>query len=182
MRGRIFFPRCEIFGSLKKSVDLWIDALCVYQENDVEKEIQIAIMDEIYSRATNVLIWLGEPRTFSLDAFTCIRAMCDLSLFDSLLLDDVKNSRLLDGLGELMKNVWFNRRWVVQELALARQATIHCRVHKIHWVEFADAIAFMSYDSIKKSKALADRPKPLPEVKRLGPSVLVDATSNLFRR
>jgi hypothetical protein len=55
-------------------------------------------------------------------------------------------------------------------------------------VDFADAIAFyvMSYDSIKKSKALAartpDRPKPLPEVKRLGPSVLVDATSNLFRR
>jgi len=124
-----------------------------------------------------LLIWLGEPRTFSLDASTCIRAMCDLSLFDSLLLDDINNNRLLDGLGELMKNIWFSRRWVVQELALARHATIH-------WVNFADAIAFyaMSYDSIKKSKALAartpNRPKPLPEVKRLGPTVLVDATSN----
>jgi hypothetical protein len=61
------------FRSLKKSVDLWIDALCIDQENDEEKEIQVAKMDEIYSSATNVLIWLGEPRTFSRDAFTCIR-------------------------------------------------------------------------------------------------------------
>jgi hypothetical protein len=36
--------------------------------------------------------------------------MCDLSLFDSLLLDDINNNRLLDGLGELMKNIWFSRR------------------------------------------------------------------------
>jgi hypothetical protein len=173
------------FRSKEKHVDLWIDALCINQEDDEEKEVQIAMMEAIYSKATRVLIWLGEPKYFTSEAFKCIKIMCDLSLFDGLL-KDVESSPLLHALGQLMKDVWFSRRWVVQELAMAREASLHCGRHKIHWVDFADAIAFyvMSYDRIKSlPQALSpDRPKPLPEVKKLGPSVLVDATSNLFRK
>ncbi|KAH7082088.1 heterokaryon incompatibility protein-domain-containing protein [Paraphoma chrysanthemicola] len=38
---------------------LWIDALCIQQSNLIEKNDQIALMGEIYARATRVIIWLG---------------------------------------------------------------------------------------------------------------------------
>ncbi|KAK5077831.1 hypothetical protein LTR64_003769 [Lithohypha guttulata] len=37
----------------------WIDALCINQEDDVEKSWQVNLMKDIYQRASQVLAWLG---------------------------------------------------------------------------------------------------------------------------
>lgn len=39
---------------------IWADALCINQEDIAERNAQVRIMGDIYSRATNTLIWLGE--------------------------------------------------------------------------------------------------------------------------
>ena len=39
---------------------IWIDALCIDQENISERNAQVSIMDQIYQRAGYVLVWLGE--------------------------------------------------------------------------------------------------------------------------
>lgn len=39
---------------------LWIDAICVNQENLPERAFQVSIMSNIYSEASSVVIWLGE--------------------------------------------------------------------------------------------------------------------------
>ena len=38
---------------------LWADALCINQEDDVEKSHQVNMMAEIYGKATNATVWLG---------------------------------------------------------------------------------------------------------------------------
>ncbi|CAK4033929.1 Hypothetical predicted protein [Lecanosticta acicola] len=38
---------------------LWIDALCIDQENEAEKSSQVARMRDVYTNATRVLAWLG---------------------------------------------------------------------------------------------------------------------------
>ncbi|KAF2024588.1 HET-domain-containing protein, partial [Setomelanomma holmii] len=38
---------------------LWIDAICINQENDDEKAEQVRRMGEIYRRARETIIWLG---------------------------------------------------------------------------------------------------------------------------
>jgi hypothetical protein len=38
---------------------LWIDALCINQENEDEKMIQIQGMNWIYANASPVVVWLG---------------------------------------------------------------------------------------------------------------------------
>ena len=43
----------------KDHVRLWADAVCINQPDNEEKMHQIAMMGEIYNRATNVRIWLG---------------------------------------------------------------------------------------------------------------------------
>lgn len=38
---------------------LWIDAICINQENKEEREGQVRIMKSIYERASMVRVWLG---------------------------------------------------------------------------------------------------------------------------
>ena len=45
--------------TLKVSPWVWIDAVCINQQDVREKERQIPLMDQIYSRATSVLIWFS---------------------------------------------------------------------------------------------------------------------------
>jgi hypothetical protein len=42
---------------------LWIDALCINQEDEKEKANQVKMMGKIYARASNVNIWLGKEDT-----------------------------------------------------------------------------------------------------------------------
>lgn len=44
---------------LRRVRTLWIDALCIYQRNLIERAQQVLIKGEIYSRAHRVLVWLG---------------------------------------------------------------------------------------------------------------------------
>jgi hypothetical protein len=38
---------------------LWIDAICINQEDEEEKAIQIRMMSAIYAEASMVIVWLG---------------------------------------------------------------------------------------------------------------------------
>jgi hypothetical protein len=40
---------------------LWVDALCINQMDLDEKRHQIALMPGIYTKASTVIMWLGEP-------------------------------------------------------------------------------------------------------------------------
>ncbi|TVY71201.1 Heterokaryon incompatibility protein 6 OR allele [Lachnellula suecica] len=187
-----FFIRSNLFSALRglrnpeTPIVLWIDAICINQEDDDEKKSQVAMMEDIYRRAEKVLIWLGEPTNLcpSESAFPFIKKVCDLRQFDTLL--KPKYADDWESLAKLMRNVWFSRRWVVQELALAREAILCSGTISVHWDDFADAIAFfvLRYDQIKRIPRVLrpDDPDPLREIGKLGPNVLVDATSNLFRK
>ncbi len=39
---------------------VWIDAICINQNDVLEKNHQVAMMGEVYSGAAEVLVWLGE--------------------------------------------------------------------------------------------------------------------------
>ena len=42
-----------------KPRDLWIDAICINQDDDAERSQQVAIMGDIFSQAWRVVVWLG---------------------------------------------------------------------------------------------------------------------------
>lgn len=48
---------------------LWVDAVCINQEDAHEKGRQIALMGKIYKTAVQVIIWLGEPAADALPPF-----------------------------------------------------------------------------------------------------------------
>ncbi|KAI6085111.1 hypothetical protein F4821DRAFT_241577 [Hypoxylon rubiginosum] len=79
----------------------------------------------------------------------------------------------------LMRSSWFSRRWVIQELALAKEATIRCGSKEV------DAISLFDMNFPKIRTLLSDRPGDyyaITELRPLGAKILVDILSNTFFR
>ena len=41
---------------------IWVDSICINQEDNAEKAVQILLMAQIYALADCVVVWLREPR------------------------------------------------------------------------------------------------------------------------
>jgi hypothetical protein len=48
---------------------VWVDAICIDQGNDFERNHQVGLMRRIYSAASEVFVYLGEPTSLSNEAF-----------------------------------------------------------------------------------------------------------------
>ena len=95
-----------------KARTLWIDAVCIDQENEKEKDLQVAMMADIYSTATNVCIWLGTHEHESELALRFIKDRArDLGAFESMTKDESAKEEW-KALAALMNRPWFSRRWV----------------------------------------------------------------------
>lgn len=48
---------------------MWVDALCIDQENDRERSAQVSMMGEVFGRAARVIAWLGRETDTTARAF-----------------------------------------------------------------------------------------------------------------
>ena len=127
---------------------LWIDALCINQDDMTERSQQVQMMGSIYSRANRVLVWLGdcnEPKEVMLQTYLFQTDVGSAvhhghnQLIERHPLDEEQDWRIRD-LVSIFKNTknghWWERVWIVQEFALARYAPIVCfGCHEIPWNE-----------------------------------------------
>ena len=169
---------------------LWIDAICIDQANSEERNQQVQMMSRIYTRSSNVCIWLGEDTDEDERAINFIREeITHLKNFDAISSDE-KYSEKWHALMMLMQREWFSRRWVVQEISLAKRAQIYCGPHFIPWKEFAVAVElFVEVETAThrlsevmwKDKKFQHVPGMFEYVSELGASLLVQATGKVFR-
>ncbi|KAL8788307.1 MAG: hypothetical protein Q9195_007363 [Heterodermia aff. obscurata] len=170
-----------------RNLVLWVDALCINQEDVIEKTQQVQQMARIYSKAHRVLVWLGAGNKKCEEALGFIDNILDLKSFDTMATDE-KSPPKWAALVELMRCDWFSRRWVIQELALAKDATLHYNDQIVKWKDFADAVAIFAtrFDAIKQlflpSREFNHNVETLGDVQTLGANILVDVTANHFRR
>ncbi|KAF1989061.1 HET-domain-containing protein [Aulographum hederae CBS 113979] len=193
-RSKLFYVGDNLFAALKAlrredtEMLLWIDAICMNQESHPEKTVQLAKMDEIYSSAAHVTIWLGESDQGSDSTIGFfIPKILDLRQFDKLVRDQsmaIHWKRLAD----LMTRTWFSRRWVVQEVALPKDAYIKCGDLGIHWDDFAIAVDLFveKFSEIKdlfeNSADFKYNRHAIKDIEALGACKLISAIRNLFRR
>jgi hypothetical protein len=181
------YAALQQFRETEQEVYLWVDALCINQEDKNEKAHQISKMQEIYNNATNVCIWLGPTTLISEVALPFVKEVLNLEQFDALIKDG-SNRHKWHALANMMRNRWFSRRWVIQELTLARNATIHCGATAVHWNDFTDAVALF-VTKLDKIKELFPQSRPhgtgsdtLDDIRVLGANALVHASNYLFRK
>ncbi|GMG26133.1 unnamed protein product [Aspergillus oryzae var. brunneus] len=109
---------------------LWIDAICINQKDDREKSHQIQLMRTIYGEAWRVIVWLGEEADQSSEALEAIRKAAEDASVDDLpkgySRDRPDREKHLPSSLALVQRPWFQRIWVLQEVALARDIIIMC--------------------------------------------------------
>ena len=117
---------------------LWTDAVCIDQDNMDERIQQVRIMDQIYSLASSVVVWLGPDADNSMPALIDVMTKCETlgSILGSVFADSGKEwgESLRENHEELLSRCglpgvehalwtklivfyerrWFTRLWVVQ--------------------------------------------------------------------
>jgi hypothetical protein len=106
-----------------KSRYLWIDAVCINQNDNREKNHQVNLMSDIYSRADRVLVFLGSEDDCS-EAFDYFDAVSKAGQNGTLLFSPKDVSKLLLVFRRLFTKPWWSRVWVIQEFVLASKDSL----------------------------------------------------------
>lgn len=133
---------------------IWIDAICINQQNVAERQMQMSMMKSIYEQALSTMLYLGYPPrgegaakpaldwlsslvTEPLEQFTALSKEVQLQRWNDqswILVTDLLN-----------KSRWFRRRWTVQEAAVSREVWLVYGAELLKWDIFADAIERAAY-------------------------------------
>lgn len=129
---------------------IWIDVICINQDDLAEKSQQVQMMREIYFNATATIIWLGEKSEDDIVAMNLMRnlnacypdpkmmpqrgSISDPGArreFNHLAAPEVfglppMNSPEWGKLFTFYRKPWFSRVWIIQELCASRQSVMWC--------------------------------------------------------
>lgn len=125
---------------------IWVDALCINQEDPLDKARQIPIMGEVYRRASTVLAWLGndemtEATLKRIDYLARIkRSKSDV--------DQIHSQAMQDALIDLARVPWLYRRWIIQEVVLNANVLLFAGCEELPWARLAQAQAGSPLNSV----------------------------------
>lgn len=129
---------------------MWIDGLCIDQQNVEERGRQVAYMCYIFWGATRVIVWLGKAAHDSDRAMDTLRRVASQTASDKSTegasgLDErqseefapavhLQDAELLSILA-LLRRPWFERIWVRQEVAEAgEESLVACGTKTLSWM------------------------------------------------
>lgn len=140
---------------------LWVDAICIDQNNIQEKNVQVPLMHIIYGTCRRVVIWLGEEDFYTKTAFAGFEYMAFRFDAREELIDPKEWKRVKRGdtwgyswftprqvierdvglraFPSIFERPWFKRVWVIQELALGPDPLVVCGSHQISWEKLEKA-------------------------------------------
>ncbi|KAL6711776.1 hypothetical protein ACN47E_002819 [Coniothyrium glycines] len=101
---------------------LWVDAVCINQEDDTEKSHQVQRMGKIYRQAVGVQIWLGSEGSF-----------VDLQWWMEKRQSTLPKGHVLALLKTLLFHPYWERAWIAQEVLLAKSIKILHASGEIDW-------------------------------------------------
>lgn len=107
---------------------IWIDAICIDQENFEERSSQVAIMGHIYHKATLVNVLLGEPVAVTAVNHNVVPHAPEMHSFrvsyegEPQTAAKVARGEHIDLESAMRKpySPWYERVWITQEFVLAR--------------------------------------------------------------
>ncbi|KAI4112105.1 MAG: hypothetical protein LQ339_000113 [Xanthoria mediterranea] len=140
---------------------LWIDAICIDQENLEERGHQVKKMGDVYHTARQVIIWLGPATDDSSIAVRSLREISAMIEVDwntwAMRLTTPANTnwantqipwtcddKTLNAIEILLQAPWFHRLWIWQEVLLSRRAEIYVGHETLPWSDLRKANFYMA--------------------------------------
>jgi hypothetical protein len=145
---RAFRDKCE-FGD---RFMLWVDAICINQDDLDERSRQIKMMRDIYASAWSVVAWLGPESHHSDSAIQLIQDFANFKAEGCI--DQIASSLEANpqfcgtmpwiALQDLMDRPYFFRLWIIQEVIMGSESTwVRCGKAVIEWTKFCAGIAVL---------------------------------------
>ena len=121
---------------------MWIDAICIDQQNPREQEHQIGLMRDIFGGCAQCIVWLGEEDHETEKVLESLHWMQDnLHVHEWPCFSNSKATKTRLGAGKdniygvgpvfellqrFLRRPWFSRTWTFQEFVLPRKREIRC--------------------------------------------------------
>ncbi|KAK8137518.1 hypothetical protein PG984_003011 [Apiospora sp. TS-2023a] len=161
-----------------RSIKLWVDALCINQQDEEEKSNQVPMMSDIYRAARLTRAWLNHDIDPSCPALRALPWLAENTyhpnkpevVVNSCWQNTIKRRlHLLQELEshvwnfwkpatDILKNEYWSRVWIQQELIVSREVRFHIRKVEItgrHLLRLRDNLVISSYHANKNG---ADHP------------------------
>jgi len=140
---------------------LWADAICINQQDQIEKGHQVKRMGNVYKKARQVVAWIDrDDAHLAEDCFALIhdtvsfldreyissgqkyfspleKASCPIS----------SDQKRWDGVRKLLSKDWFLRAWVVQEAGLGKACMLNWGPYDIPFVDVVELMYFIEWRS-----------------------------------
>lgn len=193
LNGRGFAVRSHLWRFLNAArlvyanQEFWIDALCIDQANIGEVNHQIQLMDQIFSNAMDVIIWLGagdsgypsalnflserrEKKTRRLSKSSVGRSGSSLDLWPE--------QSVIQSVFALCEDEYWGRTWIIQEVLLAKRIYLMSGSTVTAWSHLADFLLW----GIEPSSAITGSPVDMVEEDLHSPAKarLWDSRARLF--
>ena len=156
---------------------LWIDQICINQKDETEKKTQLLLMGEIYKRAIDVLVWLGDPPHGVLNVPGYLGRMTGIikkmernaaqlrSFLPPLLAGlPIDNDPVWAIMDDILQKEWYSRVWTLQEAVLGKRLVVYYGSNILDW-EFiqklylnSSAAPFRPLRSLVTEKEIGYRP------------------------
>ncbi|KFA46967.1 hypothetical protein S40293_10036 [Stachybotrys chartarum IBT 40293] len=127
----------------------WADAVCINQDDVVEKSTQVSMMDLIYSKASFVVAWLGPSDERSEIGIQTLNTLhnklktyreSEIEPFSGQGKDKYQAAGVpyisvqeWDGLASIYQRQWFRRAWIIQEAVLASTLVVYLGNNVMPW-------------------------------------------------
>ena len=137
---------------------VWIDAICINQQDSAERASQVALMGDLYRTAQNVIVFLGPCIPIETEAaievcstlasippakWRGVKAVIDQYSCSELGIPYLSREKLKT-FTRFAQSRWFSRAWTLQEVALASNLIVLCGHREISWTEIAAAFEFLA--------------------------------------
>ncbi|KAF2710666.1 hypothetical protein K504DRAFT_465738 [Pleomassaria siparia CBS 279.74] len=131
----------EALREKKEGVLVWVDFLCIDQQNRDEKAQQLQYMTSIYSKADSVALWLGPEADESDSAVKLLNEISTNADYPERITSLIK-ARVGDAdfaaIASLFERDYWRRLWVVQEILNAKDIWVYCGT-VLHWSVYKKA-------------------------------------------
>jgi hypothetical protein len=162
-------------------ITFWIDQLCINQDDIHEKSEQVPLMEVIYKKAINVLVWLGRAnhesdhllqildeigkqatkaeRLYGGTSTLALTQTYNVTLFKLRKRHSLGRKFIIpaESLRAFVNRDWWTRVWVVQEISLAASVTFACGAQRITYERLRNALRFYSFHIWRQSTWVQNR-------------------------
>lgn len=132
---------------------LWVDEICIDQDNTQDKNAQVQMMGEIYRGAHQVYAWLGVETEWTAHGMRVLRYLQHGHRKHERPFKEMMSPDLIRGLDDIFQRPYFRRLWIVQEIALANEVVLICGSHSFTWQNRVETVLMLA-EGIKLAASL----------------------------